>query len=70
MKYEIVLHCSGEGCSVRVQGLPGCRSQGETEPGASFATVRLRRSQPDRGEGRLDGVRHIKESSPCFVIFV
>ena len=42
MKYKIALHRSGEGCSVRAPGLPGYRSQGETGPRASFATVRLR----------------------------
>ena len=31
MRYKIVLHCSEEGYSVWVPGLPGCCSQGETE---------------------------------------
>lgn len=31
MKYKVALHCSEEGFSVSVPGLPGCRSQGATE---------------------------------------
>ena len=31
MKYTIALQHSDEGFSVSVPGLPGCRSQGETE---------------------------------------
>lgn len=34
MKYRIALHRSGEGFSVSVPGLPGCWSQGTTEPEA------------------------------------
>ena len=34
MRYKIVLHCSEEGYSVWVPGLPGCCSQGETEAAA------------------------------------
>ena len=31
MKYRVALHRSEEGYSVSVPGLPGCRSQGDTE---------------------------------------
>ena len=31
MRYRIALHCSEEGYSVSVPGLPGCWSQGATE---------------------------------------
>jgi predicted RNase H-like HicB family nuclease len=31
MKYKVVLQQSEEGFSVSVPGLPGCRSQGQTE---------------------------------------
>jgi predicted RNase H-like HicB family nuclease len=34
MKYRIALHKSEEGYSVSVPGLPGCWSQGTTEPEA------------------------------------
>jgi predicted RNase H-like HicB family nuclease len=34
MKYRIALHRSDEGYSVSVPGLPGCWSQGATEPEA------------------------------------
>ncbi len=34
MKYRIALHKSEEGYSVSVPGLPGCWSQGATEPEA------------------------------------
>jgi predicted RNase H-like HicB family nuclease len=34
MKYKIAIHKSEEGYSVSVPGLPGCRSQGATEPEA------------------------------------
>jgi predicted RNase H-like HicB family nuclease len=34
MKYRIALHRSEEGYSVHVPGLPGCWSQGATEPEA------------------------------------
>lgn len=34
MKYKIALHQSEEGFSVSVAGLPGCWSQGATEPEA------------------------------------
>jgi len=34
MKYRIALHHSDEGYSVSVPGLPGCWSQGATEPEA------------------------------------
>ena len=34
MKYKIAIHKSGEGYSVSVPGLPGCWSQGATEPEA------------------------------------
>lgn len=31
MKYKVAVHYSEEGYSVRVPGLPGCWSQGQTE---------------------------------------
>jgi len=31
MKYTVVLHPAEEGYAVSVRGLPGCRSQGQTE---------------------------------------
>lgn len=34
MKYKIAIHKSDEGYSVSVPGLPGCWSQGATEPEA------------------------------------
>lgn len=34
MRYKIALHHSDEGYSVSVPGLPGCWSQGQTEPEA------------------------------------
>ncbi len=34
MKYKIAIHKSDEGYSVSVPGLPGCWSQGTTEPEA------------------------------------
>ena len=34
MKYKIAIHKSDEGFSVSVPGLPGCWSQGATEPEA------------------------------------
>jgi predicted RNase H-like HicB family nuclease len=34
MKYRVVLEPSDEGFAVSVPGLPGCLSQGETEPEA------------------------------------
>ena len=34
MKYKIAIHRSDEGYSVSVPGLPGCWSQGATEPEA------------------------------------
>jgi len=34
MKYKIAIHKSEEGYSVSVPGLPGCWSQGATEPEA------------------------------------
>jgi predicted RNase H-like HicB family nuclease len=34
MKYKIAIHKSDEGFSVSVPGLPGCWSQGTTEPEA------------------------------------
>jgi predicted RNase H-like HicB family nuclease len=34
MKYKIAMHKSDEGYSVLVPGLPGCWSQGATEPEA------------------------------------
>jgi len=34
MKYKVVLQQSDEGISVSVPGLPGCWSQGKTEPDA------------------------------------
>ena len=34
MKYKIAIHKSEEGYSVSVPGLPGCRSQGASEPEA------------------------------------
>ena len=34
MKYKIAIHKSEEGFSVSVPGLPGCWSQGTTEPEA------------------------------------
>lgn len=34
MKYKIAIHKSDEGYSVSVPGLPGCWSQGRTEPEA------------------------------------
>jgi predicted RNase H-like HicB family nuclease len=34
MRYRIALHRSEEGYSVSVPGLPGCCSQGKTEPEA------------------------------------
>jgi predicted RNase H-like HicB family nuclease len=34
MKYRIAIHKSDEGYSVSVPGLPGCWSQGATEPEA------------------------------------
>lgn len=34
MKYKVVLKKSEEGYSAHVPGLPGCWSQGETEPEA------------------------------------
>lgn len=34
MKYRVVLEESSEGFSVSVPGLPGCHSQGATEPEA------------------------------------
>ena len=34
MKYKVVLQQSDEGFSVSVPGLPGCWSQGQTEPEA------------------------------------
>jgi predicted RNase H-like HicB family nuclease len=34
MKYKIAIHKSEEGFSVSVPGLPGCWSQGATEPEA------------------------------------
>jgi predicted RNase H-like HicB family nuclease len=39
MKYRIALHKSKEGYSVSVPGLPGCWSQGDTEPEA-LANIR------------------------------
>lgn len=40
MTYGIVLHPSEEGYSVWIPGLPGCRSQGETEAEA-IANIRI-----------------------------
>lgn len=34
MRYQVVLEESEEGFAVSVPGLPGCHSQGETEPEA------------------------------------
>jgi predicted RNase H-like HicB family nuclease len=34
MKYKVVLERSAEGFSVHAPGLPGCWSQGDTEPEA------------------------------------
>ena len=34
MKYKVVLEQSNEGYAVSVPGLPGCHSQGATEPEA------------------------------------
>lgn len=34
MKYKIAIHKSDEGYSISVPGLPGCWSQGTTEPEA------------------------------------
>lgn len=34
MKYEVILKKSDEGYSVHCPGLPGCRSQGDTEEDA------------------------------------
>jgi predicted RNase H-like HicB family nuclease len=34
VRYKVVLHRSDEGFAVSVPGLPGCWSQGETEPEA------------------------------------
>jgi len=34
MKYKVVLHRSEEGVAASVPGLPGCWSQGQTEPEA------------------------------------
>ncbi len=39
MKYKTVLQQSDEGISVSVPGLPGCWSQGKTEPDA-LANIR------------------------------
>jgi len=39
MKYKVVLQQSDEGISVSVPGLPGCWSQGKTEPDA-LANIR------------------------------
>lgn len=39
MRYKIALTHSDEGVSVSVPGLPGCRSQGATEPEA-LANIR------------------------------
>lgn len=39
MKYKVVLEHSDEGYSVSVPGLPGCWSQGATEPEA-IANIR------------------------------
>jgi len=39
MKYKIAIHKSDEGYSVSVPGLPGCWSQGATEPEA-LANIR------------------------------
>ena len=39
MKYKIAIHKSAEGYSVSVPGLPGCWSQGATEPEA-LANIR------------------------------
>lgn len=39
MKYKVVLQQSDEGFSVSVPGLPGCWSQGDTEPEA-LANIR------------------------------
>jgi len=34
MKYRVLLHRTEEGISVSVPGLPGCWSEGDTEPEA------------------------------------
>ncbi|MDP2903416.1 MAG: type II toxin-antitoxin system HicB family antitoxin [Methylovulum sp.] len=34
MKYKVILENSKEGVAASVPGLPGCHSQGETEPEA------------------------------------
>ena len=39
MKYKVVLQQSDEGISVSVPGLPGCWSEGKTEPDA-LANIR------------------------------